>query len=78
MPVLLEQTAANDPKRIPMTGEEVLRGERKRCSQALLASLSNHQSPHADWATTRFFVLCSPYFSGGANGSANSQQDCED
>lgn len=68
MPVLLEQTAANDPKQIPTTGEEVLRGRGRGAVWPLLASLGSHQSPHATEATTGFFVLCSPWFSGGANG----------
>lgn len=46
MPVLLEQTAANDPKPILMTGDEVPKGtEGRGVAWPLLVNLSNHQLP---------------------------------
>lgn len=61
VPVLLEQTAANDPEPIQMTGE-VVPGEKEGRGAVWPTTGQLKQSPVLAAATTIFFVLCSLRF----------------
>lgn len=61
MPVLLEQTAANDPKPVQVTGEEVPREGEGR-GAVWPTTGQRKQSPLLAAAITGFFVLCNLQF----------------